>query len=286
MIYFYIELKLTNLNNKTMSIFSLKSKEKSTNELVAEIHETFNTEVDRLLLEAGIQKSIPDLDQTLKSKAERLRKIGFNNTIEANLDSKQQSKSNEVKWDNAKKNGFISVINYFSNKYPMYKFITEDSVKKICEKYNLVYGEVGNYIGDVPEKNLIEIENFKLDEVDELWISANVFYGRGGVTTSFRNLSKKDAEKYSNERTQYKFSDHGRREEISYNIANMEIAAPLKDFNTRGMEIKDFKINQKIEIPDPVVLCPVFYKNEKYYLIITAWGLEASDELVVNEKFN
>lgn len=41
-----------------------------------------------------------------------------------------------------------------------------------------------------------------------------------------------------------------------------------------------------IEIPDPVVLKPVIYNSQKYYLIVTAWGLEAGDEIVVNSNHN
>ena len=51
------------------------------------------------------------------------------------------------------------------------------------------------------------------------------------------------------------------------------------------MELKNFKLS-KIEIPDPVVLKPVFFKGMKHYLIVTAWGLEASDELVANQNHN
>ena len=51
------------------------------------------------------------------------------------------------------------------------------------------------------------------------------------------------------------------------------------------MELKDFKLS-KIEIPDPVVLQPVMFNKTKYYLIVTAWGDEASDELVVNQNHN
>jgi len=51
------------------------------------------------------------------------------------------------------------------------------------------------------------------------------------------------------------------------------------------MEIKDFKLS-KIEIPDPVVLQPVFFKGKKHYLIVTAWGIEAEDELVKNSNHN
>ena len=38
--------------------------------------------------------------------------------------------------------------------------------------------------------------------------------------------------------------------------------------------------------PDPVIFQSVLYKGNEYYLIITAWGDEASDELVVNERSN
>ena len=65
----------------------------------------------------------------------------------------------------------------------------------------------------------------------------------------------------------------------------LEIAAPLKDFNMDEMEVKDFKLS-KIEIPDPIVLKPVIFNNQKHYLIVTAWGIEASDELVVNANHN
>jgi hypothetical protein len=65
----------------------------------------------------------------------------------------------------------------------------------------------------------------------------------------------------------------------------LEIAAPLKDFNMTGAEVNGFKIS-KIEIPDPIVLKPVIFNNQKHYLIVTAWGLEAADELVVNANHN
>ncbi len=72
---------------------------------------------------------------------------------------------------------------------------------------------------------------------------------------------------------------------FGYSKCPLEIAAPVKDFNMTSHEIKDFKIS-KIEIPDPVVLQPVIYEGIKHYLIVTAWGDEAEDELVVNQKMN
>jgi hypothetical protein len=69
---------------------------------------------------------------------------------------------------------------------------------------------------------------------------------------------------------------------------NFIIAAPLKDFDTNGMEVEKFKLIEKkvIPVPDPVVMQPVLYNNIEYYLIVTAWGEEASDVDVVNQIMN
>jgi len=59
----------------------------------------------------------------------------------------------------------------------------------------------------------------------------------------------------------------------------LKICAPLKDMDTTGKELRDYKL---VNHPDPVVLQPV----KGGYLIVTAWGDESKDELVVNEKLN
>ena len=50
--------------------------------------------------------------------------------------------------------------------------------------------------------------------------------------------------------------------------------------DTTGMKLYGHLLRK--HIPDPVVLQPV----KGGYLIITAWGDEASDEIVVNQKMN
>jgi len=60
------------------------------------------------------------------------------------------------------------------------------------------------------------------------------------------------------------------------------IAAPEKDMEISSLyEKKGWRIFKKTP-PDPVVFCKV----RGGYLIITAWGDEASDEEVVNQKMN
>lgn len=65
----------------------------------------------------------------------------------------------------------------------------------------------------------------------------------------------------------------------------LEIVAPSNDFDMKNMQIKDFQLSAK-PAPDPIVLQPVWFKGKKHYLIVTAWGLEAGDESVVNANHN
>jgi len=266
-------LNLLKTNNQVVSVSKTKPNHRSSNEIVKEIHETFYTEVDRLLSAANISWSQSNDKQDVIIKAERLQKLGFNSTKEVesgNVIAKTKLESSEI----------IEAIKYFSQKYPHYKFITEESVKSICEKYGLVYGEVGRYIGNVPDKNLKQIEDFKINEDDECWIHSVQWMGSSSSRPTISFIKKPSSTNIENDF--HKYPSYFR--EYDYK-ASLEIAAPKSDFNLTSMEVKNFKVSA-IQVPDPIVLQPVIFKNKKHYLIVTAWGDEASDELVVNEKHN
>jgi hypothetical protein len=284
------------------------------NAIVQEIHDTFYSEVDRLLAEAGIKVSDKTEKADLLIKASRLSSLGFNSTkevSEAEVESKRISEAADI---NSKKQDLIDAINYFSFNYPQYKFISEESVKKICQKYGLIYGEASKYKGEVPDKNLDEIEKFSVKDEDCIF-EQGIDWKR---VTSFQTPEKKFIDykthkihelnlfnlyaehnltvvngelKSTNEFPvdlnfgSINWAQHTDLYNLKGKKVSLEIAAPIKDFNTRNMEVKDFKLS-KIEVPDPVVLHPVMFKGIKHYLIVTAWGLEASDELVVNERNN
>ncbi len=264
------------------------------NAVVQEIHDTFYSEVDRLLAEAGIKLSTETDKAELISKAKRLEKLGFKSTKEVSIASEESIRLEQINETNTKKQDLINAINHFSFKYPQYKFITEESVKKICEKYGLIYGEVSLYKGEVPDKNLEQIEKFTVKDEDCAFTIArrssfSFGYSYHTIDYAQQTRNKKEFEDY-NSRThddhislRHDYYGH-LRDQIGYR-ASLEIAAPVKDFDTTNMELKDFKLS-KIEIPDPVVLHPVMFRGTKHYLIVTAWGLEASDELVVNQRNN
>ena len=254
------------------------------NKLVEEIHETFYSEVDRLLAESKILNSIETEHQELMDKSERLKSFGFKKTKEVEKSDEEVRRLGKIKDKNAVKESLTRAIEYFSGKYPLYKFITKESVEKICDKYGLVYGDVSDFIGDVPEENLRNIENFKIDEEDECHMITTTMLGAFASDSSNEYMSSEDT---NSKHELYEASDEYDSPYIdkTLNKANLEIAAPIKDFDMTGKEVKGFEIS-KIQIPDPVVLQPVIFEGMKHYLIVTAWGKEASDPLVMNPVNN
>lgn len=278
---------------------------------VEEIHETFYTEVDRLLEYAKVSSPIEKPNQALSDKVNRLRKLGFEQAGEIKKMSEESVRIQNKQREKGMKAELIQVITYFSMKYPQYKFITEESVKKICEKYNLVYGETKRYRGTVPDKNLEQIENFKIKKEDECYVSTegwgSLFYGSeeecrrkvkprdpregsfiGGIdpidTWGSRPFREMDYQ-WQLMRTLYDTPRAFVSSGNNYQKCSFEICAPVKDFDMSGMTISDHQL-KAVTPPDPIVLAPVVYKNKKYYLIVSAWGDEESDENVVNEKMN
>jgi hypothetical protein len=146
------------------------------------------------------------------------------------------------------------------------------SINRICTKYGLKHGEVYLYEGEVPDKNLSEIENAKIDEKDRVY-SANSEYSSGKTF-----MSKKEYDEYRN-------SNHSYPRYYGWDTLGFIIAAPRKDFRASAHEVD----NQIIEKPaplDPIVMMPVIFMKKVFYLIISAWGDEASDPDVVNKTFN
>lgn len=271
-------INIKNLFNNSSKLMN----KQSTNEIIQEIHDAFYTEVDRLLNEAKISVSNETTKQELIDKCKRLKALGFTNTKEVQEAQIEINRLNEISQINETKEKLVRAINYFSVKYPNYKFITEESVKKICEKYNLVYGTIDKYIGTVPDKNLKQIEEFKIQDEDKCYFERGVSWHFGETYFKFRSLQEHIKELEYTHKHRRIFIDY----DIEHGVCPLEIAAPLRDFNMTQAEVKNFKISN-IHIPDPVVLQPVIFEGQKHYLVVAMWGgPESTDELVVNNKMN
>lgn len=225
---------------------------------VEEIHHAFDTAADRLLEEA---KAVIDQSSSLNlEKVKRLSALGFKKVEEV---SKSQEVIKKVKLSKEQ----TDLVHYYRNKYPKNKFITEEQVKEICNKYNLVCGDVSNFKGFVPEKNLQDIEKFRLAKEEEFWM-----YSYGALDPdTVENLAKR-----YNHTISYFVNDSNIKDgKVWKQKLPFQICAPIKDMDIRGLELKNGYRLEK-HIPDPVVLQPV----NGGYLVVTAWGDESHDPIL------
>lgn len=252
---------------------------------IAKIHDEFRNAGERLYQEAlaiinGI--SVPNED-----KARRLMAIGFSMTKDAVVAREAMDKKRASE-------RVATVVKYYRDKYPLYKFILDKDVDAICEKYGLIHGKVSGYIGFVPERNLREIEAFNVDVKDRRIVRVPLGWGLGEEiplslehTQAYWREKEKEREREraaysSNMLTRGMARMPAMQQSITRIDEEFSIAAPISDFKLGpGEEIKGRRIVAKV-VPDPVVLCAV----AEGYLIVTAWGDEASDPLVQNELNN
>ena len=248
----FIKNKEVKLTEEKMSEESLEHRYP---QIVQEIHNEFNTAADKLLKEANITLETTRIDN--ENKIKLLNKFGFRQVSEVKEAEKKSDLINISKEQS-------ELINKYKLNYPLNKFITEKQVKAICRKYNLICGEVSKYKGFVPEKNLLEISNFKGIKEEDI-----TYYEHSGKGK--KEISKDEYDSYYSSYSMF----------VNYVKGDvLSICAPVKDMDTRGMKIVDgYKLQN---IPDPVVLHPI----KGGYLILTAWGDEASDPNVVNEILN
>lgn len=264
----------------------------TTAELIAQIHNEFNSAGDILL--ASAKAVLEGTDAAVIEKGKRLEAAGFGNTHQA---KQTQSQAAEAEKARAQQ----QLIMDYALRYPTNRFITRAQVDIIAAKYNLVVGDTSAYTGFVPDKNLREIEAFdkRFQRIDApakvIRIDA---WAHQSVDGQDHRRFAKDFPGNIIPEDHPNLSMHGlfgpiysyphnriRAERFTrINTSAKLIAAPAKDMDTSKLTQQNghwFKAKQ-VHIPDPVVLQPV----RGGYLIVTAWGDEASDPLVVNSQNN
>lgn len=251
-------------------------------------------------------------DEESKNKISRLKAIGF-------LSSKEVSAGPTdveiLKYYDLK---------YYREHFPFHRFISEDKVIETCKRHGLIVSSIGNFNGYVPNKNLKDIENFRdivnkkivKEDFKKYLYTAVVINGihfRSKSNAPFKDRLKliewleKDGVCYLEER-RYSY-DHSVSSGTIAAILNINsdfdidsqlclrstdepknyfICAPANQLNLKGHKIEGYKtvktskgILSKVD-DDPIVLCKVKHG----YLIVTAWGNEASDVNVSNSIFN
>jgi hypothetical protein len=259
---------------------------------IEQIHHEFETAGEELLKSA--KEIITEAASKDTGKVSRLQSLGFKQSVQV-TELKPLLQKAELSKEQ------VELVNYYAQHYPNNKFITEDQVKAICHKYNLVCGDVDRFRGFVPEKNLRQIESFKLKNEDRGLVElVNTccdqrslgFYKESELpnvkyiwAVGAHNIGRQESA--VQKKLHDKALEMGIREEWIYiqrsgkTSETLQICAPVKDMDITGLELVDGYRLRK-HIPDPVVLQIV----RGGYLILTAWGDEASDEIVVNQKMN
>ena len=260
-------------------------------DIVKEIHNMFYSAADRLVEEAEEYKKSVQSKEVKKGVS--LSNLGFSKAqqVEEAIDTKKKHNLSSEQ---------LSFLGRYRVSYPRNKFIIESQVEEICKKYGLVCGGVSKYTGFVPDKNRKEILDFKgvkkEDKIEcEIVTNQNQVIGHVKFSDIINEYLKKSVEEEGKEAyVQFSSSSReinvvggeekwGKFSKVRQCSDELLICAPVKDMDMSGMTIEEgYKMIEIPELIDPVVL----QRIQGGYLILTAWGPEASDPLVINEINN
>lgn len=255
--------------------------------LIDQIHSEFDTAQDRLLQQANEILNKSHGKENVSDIAARLNKIGFVNVPMV----KEVSKSNEQ----------AELIRHYKEAYPFLKFLTENELDRICKKYGLIYNPVENFVGNIPFKNIQDIENAQArkatDSPEDLIYcelerdTTFCLVGDGdwtGIWGSqwYRIPNRLDGVhfRHQNEANDYlrdNFNFTAKylvKKVINYeqNRQGLFICAPKSQFKGKNKSITF------IEPKDPIV----FRYVKGGIQVITKWGLEANDPALVVPVLN
>ncbi len=291
--------------NELMSPTDALGHPENSNALIEQIHEEFDVAQERLMDSASkVLKELNIKTQSgIEDRANLHEKLGF---VNSKIVAEHKTFSHKL---NLTKET-AELINYYKQKYPFQKFLTEEELNRICAKYNLIYAPVANYLENVPVKNLKEISASA--QLDAEHSPKNRYFVKIDYSDSFYKIPAefKDFIKSPIEVDRIPYSvnypslslaiELGYRGPYPMNTAlgyeaksitiiktGLFIAAPKQHFNLKEVENVmgnkfGYATTNYILHKDPVV----FRYCKGGIQVLSKWGLEASDELVVNEKMN
>lgn len=278
---------------------NITTKQKKENEIVLKIHNEIDSAQDRLLAEANLLIGENSVSNSMLSKVQRLKNLGFNNTEEVRS-------TNEKLVINNMTTVLANTIKYYKETYPFLKFLTIEEFEKICDKYNLIYAPVTNYKKDVPEDNILEIESAQVllrkDEQKNMTLLRVQSSNRceSDLTTDERKLiydtgfyveteslnehsgvygysPEVFVSKLLNRKIDFRWSSIHCDAISTVDKQGLFIAAPKSHFDVDGLtEVGKKGFFKKILLPEPKD--PIVFRFVNGGLqILSKWGLEGDD---------
>jgi len=248
---------------------------------IQRVHDGFNHAADALLEQVKklVDRNAPE------NKINRLKGIGFKSV-------KQVKENMFQEWNLTDQMQLVAASNQYKVDFPGFKFITYKQAAELCKKYKLVIGAISEFTGFVPEKNLQQIEEFRDNFRDKIFtphhITRITLYSHASSKENHARLRTWQEEnpfvigRTSNSKLSEKiFGDAFQISNIESELSpsSFQIAAPKGDFIDTGKKTVGHVLMNMMVIskdPDPIVMYPV----DMGYIIITAWGDEASDPIV------
>jgi hypothetical protein len=230
---------------------------------------------------------------------EALKKLGFVNS--------QEVEKNEEKIKKSKMgNELAKLVMYYKQTYPFLKFLTEEKLDEICEKWGLVHASVKSYKRDVPPKNVNELLNAQQLRSDDArpdkyrFTKIDCATGHGEDTIKWLAETEFDFDPCKNHLSTdiimkkmcpHKFDKNlflfwtGSRTE-KCNKEGLYIAAPADHFDLKGLEKKGkFGFFEKRVVK--IIQDPIVFRYVKGGIqVLSKWGPEAEDPNTFNEINN
>jgi hypothetical protein len=178
------------------------------------------------------------------------------------------------------------IVNKISDKYK-YTFILKPQLERLCEKYNLFVRTPDFFMGDIPAHNVRDMMNFKVDLYDIYdMVNLQKYFHHATPGSREYDLGVMVMEKTFTSisgATCYISLDELSAIDKILGQRNVLIAAVEDLFSPAAFETSRARIISKQELApknevdlDPIVLVETF----NGYLVVTAWGDEANDELL------
>lgn len=227
---------------------------KSDKKLLKEIHTAFDTSGERLVREA---KELLEnaTEKNLNDKHKMLIETGFTGN-----ELVKQMKRLEEQTTQAK-----DIMSCYNHMNGLYKVITLAEIAAITLKYKLCMGSNRFYKGDIPEKNLKDIIQFKKQIQRKM-----EFFQANTRICAFENDFIEGADFDIKEGKKVQKITIFKRED------------PIVLYPCRGqLSYSNTTMSRTVwETQTESVI------NEKYWYVVTAWGPEASDPKIINQTNN
>lgn len=163
-------------------------------------------------------------------------------------------------------------------RYPAFKFVAEEVMTEVCEKYGLIIGSADRYKGDVPAWVMDILERSGVPAVRYRVRAWKKFDGMPDGIKKTKHGQWGDS--YYEWDADSPFSPP-EAQGVVYNTPTslLTIAAPAPDMEVRQNERV---VNGRITVSDPIVCVKV----SGGYVVLAAWGEEGQDPRVFNADNN